>query len=79
MDSNKVTDNTNIKMVIYIEENGHKIRSVILIVNLYFLLVLAIKVEYKMENIMVKEFLKQIKIYITKVNSLTETNMAKDF
>lgn len=79
MDSNKVTDNTNIKMVIYIEENGHKIRSVILIVNLYLLLVLAIKVEYKMENIMVKEFLKQIKIYITKVNSLTETNMAKDF
>jgi hypothetical protein len=79
MDSNKATDNINIKMAIYIEEDGHKILNVILIVSLYFLPALVIKVEYKMENIMVKEFLKQIKIYITKVNSLMETNMAKDF
>ncbi len=79
MDSNKATDNINIKMAIYIEEDGHKILNVILIVSLYFLPALVIKVEYKMENIMVKEFLKQIKIYITKVNLLMETNMAKDF
>jgi hypothetical protein len=79
MDSSKATDNINIKMAIYIEEDGHKILNVILIVSLYFLPALVIKVEYKMENIMVKEFLKQIKIYITKVNSLMETNMAKDF
>ena len=79
MDSNKATDNINIKMAIYIEEDGHKILNVILIVSLYFLPALVIKVEYKMENIMVKEFLKQIKIYITKVNSFMETNMAKDF
>jgi hypothetical protein len=79
MDSNKATDNINIKMAIYIEEDGHKILNVILIVSLYLLPALVIKVEYKMENIMVKEFLKQIKIYITKVNLLMETNMAKDF